>query len=130
MTPQGDKGSLAAFVRSFGYAASGIATAFRKGRNFKVQLGFAVLAIVLGAAFRVTAPEWLAIVVCIGAVLGGECVNTSIEDVVDLVSPEYHPLAKSAKDLAAGGVLVMSVASVAVAAIVFLPRLLVVLGVA
>ena len=114
----------AKFVKSFGYAFQGIAEAFRVGRNFKVQLGFAVLAVVLGIAFRIEPAEWAAVVICIGVVLGGECVNTAVEAVVDLVSPDYHELAKRAKDCAAGGVLVCSFASVAVAAFVFLPRIL------
>ncbi len=116
--------SRAPFIKSFGYAFSGIAQAFREGRNFKVQLCFAVLAIVLGIAFRIDPVEWAAIAICIGAVLGGECMNTAIEAIVDLASPEYHELAKRAKDCAAAGVLICSFASVAVAAFVFLPRII------
>lgn len=115
--------SKAPFIKSFGYALSGVAQAFREGRNFKVQLCFAVAAVVLGIAFRIEPAEWASIAVCIGAVLGGECLNTAIEAVVDLASPDYHDLAKRAKDCAAGGVLVMSLASVAVAAFIFLPRM-------
>ena len=113
----------AKFVSSFGYAFQGIAESFRVGRNFKVQSCFAVLAIVLGVAFRIDPVEWAAVCICIGAVLGGECVNTAMEAIVDLASPDYHELAKRAKDCAAGGVLIMSFASVAVAAFVFLPRI-------
>ncbi len=114
----------AKFVKSFGYAASGIAQAFHEGRNFKVQLGFAVAAIVLGIVFAINPVEWAIIAVCIGVVLGGECVNTSIEAIVDLVSPDYHELAKRAKDCAAAGVLLCSIASLFVAALIFLPRML------
>lgn len=114
--------SRAPFIRSFGYAFSGIAQAFREGRNFKVQLCFAVLAIVLGIFFAIDPVEWAVIAVCIALVLGGECLNTAIEAVVDLVSPEYDERAKRAKDCAAGAVLLCSIASVAVAAFVFLPR--------
>lgn len=115
--------SRAPFIKSFGYAFSGIGQAFREGRNFKVQLGFAVAAVLIGFAFRIEPHEWIAIVICIGCVLGGECVNTSIEAVVDLVSPEDHELAKRAKDCAAGGVLVCSIVSVIVEAIIILPKL-------
>lgn len=116
--------SRAPFIKSFGYAFSGIAQAFREGRNFKVQLGFAVLAIVLGIAFRIDPAEWTAIAICIGVVLGGECMNTALEAIVDLASPDYHELAKRAKDCAAAAVLICSIASVAVAAFVFLPRII------
>lgn len=118
----------AKFVKSFGYAFQGIVEAFRVGRNFKVQLCFAVLAVVLGIVFRIEPVEWAAVAICIGVVLGGECVNTAIEAVVDLVSADYHELAKRAKDCAAGGVLVCSLASVAVAAFVFLPRIIAMMG--
>ncbi len=110
------------FLKSFLYAFEGIFASAR-GRNFKVQSAFALLAIALGLGFGIDAASWLAIFVCIGCVLGGECFNTALESVVDLVSPGYHDLAKRAKDCAAGAVLVMSFASVAVAAIIFVPKL-------
>ena len=118
----------AKFVKSFGYAFAGIAETFRVGRNFKVQLVFAVLAVALGIAFGIDPGEWASIAICIGVVLGGECMNTALEAVVDLASPEYHELAKRAKDCAAGGVLICSFASVAVAAFVFLPRIIAIWG--
>ena len=102
----------ARFVRSFKYAIEGVVQTFREGRNFKVQLCFAVAAIILGVIFPIEPYEWAIIFVCIGVVLGGECVNTSIESIVDLVSPEYHELAKRAKDIAAGAVLSLSIISV------------------
>ena len=113
----------AKFLNSFGYAFQGIAESFRVGRNFKVQTCVGALAVVLGLAFGISPVEWAVICVCIGAVLGGECMNTAMEAIVDLASPDYHELAKRAKDCAAGGVLVASFASVAVAAFIFLPRI-------
>lgn len=116
--------SRAKFIASFHHAFSGIGQTFKEGRNFKVQLGFAVAAVILGAVFRITPVEWLAVVICMAMVLGGECMNTAMEAIVDLASPDYHPLAKRAKDCAAGGVLICSIASLVVAAIVFLPRII------
>ena len=112
------------FIKSFGYAFVGIAETFRVGRNFKVQLGFAAVAIILGIAFQIDTTEWAVIAVCIGSVLGFECVNTAIEAVVDLVTPEYHELAKRAKDCAAGGVLLCALGSAVVALFIFLPRVI------
>ena len=117
------------FVHSFKCAFAGIGHAFAEGRNFKVQFAVGLLAVVLGIVFSISPLEWALIVVCIGAVLGGECVNTAIEAVVDLVSPGYNELAKHAKDCAAGAVLVSSMASVVVAACIFLPKVLAALGV-
>lgn len=117
------KGRGARFFRSFGYAAQGVVCS-SKGRNFRVQLGFALLAILLGITLHISSSEWTVVIACIGAVLMGECFNTAIEAVVDLASPEIHPLAKVAKDCAAGAVLCMAFASALIAAIIFLPKLL------
>lgn len=125
MIPGRDGG--ARFAESFGYAWAGIRHA-AAGRNFRVQSAFAAAAVALGAALGISAGEWCAVAVCIALVLGGECVNTAVEDAVDLASPQMHPLAKGAKDAAAGAVLVFSAGSLAVGAIVFLPKILVAIG--
>lgn len=108
---------------AFKNAFAGIAHAATQ-RNFKIELGFAVAAIVLGVALQISFTQWAVIFTCIGVVLAGECVNTAIEAVVDLVSPEYHELAKHAKDCAAGAVLIMSIGALFVAAFVYLPPIL------
>ena len=113
--------------QSFAAAASGIAQAAR-GRNFRIEAAIGALAIVLGFAFRISAAEWLAIAICIGCVLGGECANTALEALVDLASPEVNPLAKRAKDCMAGGVLICAVAAFAVACVIFIPKILSLIG--
>ena len=120
MKPSGEK---TGFAESFGYALEGIKAA-SAGRNFRVQTVFAIVAVILGIVFRISAVEWIVILFCIGAVLGGECVNTAIEDVVDLSVQTFKPQAKRAKDIAAGAVLVMSGASLVIGIIIFMPRLL------
>lgn len=110
--------------QSFACAFRGIADALKGGRNLKIQLGFAVAAAVLGIVLEISATQWAVSFACMGAVIGGECLNTAIESVVDLVSPEYHDLARKAKDCAAGGVLVMSAASVLVAIAIYLPPII------
>lgn len=116
-------GQRYALTSAFRNAFAGLAGAFRTERNLKIDACFAVLAVVLGLAFGIDAPSWLAIVVCIGMMFSLETVNTAIEAVVDLASPGYHELAKRAKDCAAGAALAGAIASVAVACIVFIPRL-------
>ena len=110
-------------IQAFSHATDGIRLAARE-RNFKSELGFGVAAIVLGILFGITPTEWAVIAVCIGCVLGGECLNTALEALVDLVSPDFNKLAKTAKDCAAGAVLLSSVASLFVAAFIFLPKML------
>lgn len=74
----------------------------------------------LNVLFRVDLAGWLAVAICIGMVLAFEALNTAIEALVDLVSPEYHDLAKRAKDCAAGAVLLASLAALAVVCLVWL----------
>lgn len=112
------------FLESFGYALQGVASVFRRERNFKVMAVMGVLAVVAGVVLRVDAASWVAIVLMIGAVLAGELFNTAIEAVVDLASPDIHPLAKIAKDCAAGGMLVLSAAVAVAGAIIYIRALL------
>lgn len=109
-------------IQAFGHAADGIRCAARE-RNFKIELGFGIAAIILGISLRINPAEWAVVAVCIGCVLGGECLNTALEALVDLASPEYNELAKIAKDCAAGAVFICSIASLFVAAFIFLPKM-------
>ena len=121
-----DKGSKtidhkrsASLVASFRCAFHGISQAVTSQRNMRIHLLIAVLAILAGLILRLTASEWFAILLLIGAVLAFEMLNTAIETLTDLVSPHYHPLAKDAKDIAAGTVLVMAVTAVICGLIVY-----------
>ena len=110
------------FLESFRHALEGIG-ATAKGRNFRVQIAAGAAAVAAGLLLRISPGEWIAVALCIGLVLGGECANTALEAAVDLSSPGLHPLAKRAKDAAAGAVLILSIASATIGAIIFLPRL-------
>jgi diacylglycerol kinase len=92
--------------------------------NFRIQLAIAVAVLIAGAFFHLHPGEWLALILVSLAVLLMEMLNTVIEAVVDLAAPTHHPLAKVAKDVAAGAVLVASLASVMVGVYIFVPRLL------
>ena len=119
------KRSKAAYplASAFSNAGAGFVYALVSQRNMKIHLSIGVIAIVLGVVFSISAFEWLAIVICIGAVIALECVNTAIESLVDLVTPDYHELAKRAKDCAAAAVFVAAIGAVVVEAIVLLPRI-------
>lgn len=110
-------------ISAFRCAGAGIAYAFTSQRNLKIHLAFAIIAVALGFVLRISEAGWLAVVLCIALVMALELVNTAIESVVDLVSPEWNLLAKRAKDCAAGAVYLAAFASIVVAAIVYLPRL-------
>ena len=124
---KGDSGRIP-LHSAFACAFKGIGHAFVEGRNFKIECVFAVAAIVLGVAFSLDLSSWLAVIICIGLVLGAECANTALEALVDLVSPEYNRLAGIAKDCAAGAVLLFSIAALIVGIILFAPPILKLIG--
>ena len=109
------------FFQSFRYAMEGILTALKE-QNFKFHLVSAIIVILAGLLTGLTSVEWSIIVLVIFLVIGAELINTAIERLVDLASPEFHPLAKQAKDVAAGAVLVFALASVIIGLLIFLPK--------
>lgn len=96
------------FKKSFGFALQGFRYTLATERNIRVMLGGAALAVVMGLVLQLDLVSWAIVLLCIGCVLAAELMNTAIETVVDLVSPEYHPLAGHAKDIAAAAVYVLS----------------------
>jgi diacylglycerol kinase (ATP) len=111
-------------IRSFGFAFNGIFILLKNEPNARIHIIAAILVIFAGVFFRISNPEWMAVAICIGCVLGAEAFNSAIEDLVDLVSPDRSPKAGRIKDLAAGAVLVVSISAFAVGVIVFLPYVL------
>lgn len=107
---------------SFGYALAGIKAVVRTEKNMQIHLFVAVLVIVLGFIFHISVSEWLAVIICIGLVFSAETMNTAIEKLVDLVSPERKPQAGNIKDIAAGGVFLAAMISVVVGIVIFLPK--------
>ena len=113
-------GSLAA---SFRFASAGVRLLFTTQRNARLQALAAGAAFALAAALRLSPVEWAVLVVMCAVVLILETVNTALETLVDLVTTDYHPLAKQAKDLSAGAVWLAALTSLAVGALLFVPRL-------
>ncbi len=109
-------------IQSFGYAFEGIFYALKTVNNLKIQLLFTLAVIVGGFFFKISIEEFLVCLVFIALVISLELVNTAIEDVVDIASPEIQPLAKRSKDVAAAGVLFSAIMSFIVGLIIFLPK--------
>lgn len=107
------------FLRSFKYAFKGILKAFRDERNLKVQVLIAIVVTCSGFYFQLSDTEWVVILLCMAMVIGLELVNSAIETLVDLISPEWNPLAGKAKDIAAGAVLFVSIISLVVGILIF-----------
>ena len=110
-------------IQSFGYAGRGVWLVISKEANMKIHLAVAVLVVLAGFYFQISATEWMACLLCFGLVFTAEMINTAIENVVDLVSPKQHDLARNAKDIAAGAVLISAIASAAVGLLIFIPKL-------
>src|SRR3954470_17086965 len=114
----------ASVANSFRYAIAGLRYLLWTQRNAKIHTAIGLAAVVLGLVLGIERYEWLTLTLTITMVLAAEGVNTAIEAVVDLASPAYHPLAKIAKDVGAGTVLLTAVAAVIVGMLLFLPHLL------
>ena len=116
-------------TKSFGYAFEGIFTCISKERNMKIHCVMAVLVVIAGFVLKLSAVEWCICLGLFGLVMALELVNTAVEAVVDLVTQEYKPLAKIAKDTAAGAVLIAAIMAALAGLIIFVPKGLVFLGV-
>ena len=117
--------SQRSWLRSFVFAWSGITYAWRTQRNFRIEVIIGALALGLGLLLKVNLSS---ILVMIALVLTLEMINTALEALVDLSSPTYHPLAKIAKDVAAGAVLMASSISIVVGMVLFLAPILRLIG--
>lgn len=110
------------FFKAFIYAWMGIVHGATHERNVKFHLVSAIVVIIAGWLTGLSLFEWIMIISVIGLMIALELMNAAVERVVDLVTQERHPLAKQAKDLAAGAVLVFSIASAIIGLLIFLPK--------
>lgn len=123
-TPDRDEGlPRHSLPQSLTFAAEGFWHVVVTQRNFRIQLVCGGVMIAAGSYFHLSAGEWGAVLAVAALVLVTEILNTALESLVDMVTMDYHPLAKVAKDVAAAAVLVAALVSVIVGGIVFLPHL-------
>jgi diacylglycerol kinase (ATP) len=108
---------------SFKYAFAGLWHVWRTQRNARIHLAVAVIVVAMGLWLGLSRTDWAILALTIGTVLTAEVLNTVVEAAVDLVTAEYHPLAKVAKDVAAGAVLLMAVTAVVVGLLILGPPL-------
>ena len=116
-------GRLRRRVASFGHAFRGIAVALGSEVHLRFHAAATVAALGLGLYVGLGRLEWALVALAIGAVWSAELLNTAVEALTDLVSPDYHALAGKAKDVAAGAVLVVALGALAVGLLVFGPPL-------
>ncbi len=110
--------------KSFVYAAKGLKSFITKEHNAWIHTGATICVITLGFVLHISLCEWMLAIFCIGLVFAAEAFNTAIERLVNLVSPEFHPIAGDVKDIAAGAVLISAVTAAIIGCLIFLPKLI------
>lgn len=106
----------------FGSAFNGIICCFKEEKNCKIHLFFTVAALSANVILQVSPTEWCLVLFAIGSVWAAEIMNTAVERTIDLITTDFHPLAKKGKDMAAGSVLILSAVSVLIGLIIYLPK--------
>jgi undecaprenol kinase len=109
---------------SFTFAFTGIITAFRSEQNFRIHTIVSLVVILTAITLDFSSLRMVVLLIVIGIILALELVNTAVEKTVDLITLECHPLAKEAKDAAAGAVLVFSIFAVIIGILLFIEPLL------
>ncbi len=112
---------------SFSYAFSGLYELWTKEINTRIHLFFTIAATAMGFLLKISSIEWCILVFAVTNVWAAEAMNAALESNVDLATDEWKPLAKKAKDLAAGAVLIYAICSVIIGLIIFLPKLIAIL---
>ena len=110
--------------QSFGYAFEGLGYALRTVKNLRIHLFFTLLVVIGGKFFGISRTEYFICLLFVALVISLELVNTAIEEVVDLASPEINPIAKRSKDVAAGAVLFSAAIAFIVGVMIFLPKVI------
>lgn len=115
----GIKREIASLVKSFSYAVKGIAYSIINERNMRIHLCMVVLVTLFSYYYGLSIEKYIPLLICMGLVISGEMVNTAIETLTNLESPSYNQLARIAKDVAAGAVLISAIISVVVGVFTF-----------
>jgi diacylglycerol kinase (ATP) len=110
------------FLKSVGFALHGIRLAWAE-KNFRIQCVIGVFVVASGILLGISLYEWLWVTTMIGLVLTAEMFNSAIENIVNFISPDFHPLAGKIKDISAGAVLILSFTSIVIGLIIFGPYL-------
>ncbi|HZK09114.1 MAG TPA: diacylglycerol kinase family protein [Bacteroidales bacterium] len=111
-------------ISSFGYAFKGLRYLLVTQHNARIHLVATILVIAAAFYFRLAAAEWILLLIVVGMVWAAEAINTALELLIDLVSPQKHPLAGHAKDVAAAAVLITAIIAALVGVILFLPHII------
>lgn len=115
--------SLKKRLKSFEYAYQGLKTLFREEHNARIHLAVSLVVITLGFALEISLMEWICILLIIGLVFACEILNSAIENICDLVSPQRNDYVKKAKDLGAAATIVSAGIAVVIGFLIFAPKI-------
>ncbi len=110
-------------INSFKYAIEGIIASFKSERNMKIHVLATIIVVILGLILKINIVEWCFCIISIVLVISAELLNTAIENIVDMISPEKNEKAKLIKDISAGAVLVLAIGAFIIGMIIFIPKI-------
>jgi diacylglycerol kinase (ATP) len=110
-------------IKSFEYAFKGVSTMLKSQHNARIHAVSTLIVIVAGFIFSISKTEWCFLVLSVMSVWTAEALNTALEFLADVASPDFHPLVEKAKDVAAGAVLITAICSVIIGLFVFIPNI-------
>ncbi|CAN5627350.1 diacylglycerol kinase family protein [soil metagenome] len=111
-------------LKGFYNAWKGIQNFFLHDRNGRIHLGAGIATVLAGFILKVSAIEWVVLLICIAVVISLEMINAAIEKLCDMVHKDFHPGIKIIKDISAGAVLLAAVISIVIGTIIFLPKII------
>jgi len=120
---KGQKFSFRNRLKSFGFAFNGLMVLIREEHNARIHLIAVICVIIAGFTFKISTPEWIAVVFAFGFVIATEIVNSAIEGISDFISPDKHEMIKKIKDLSAAAVLIAAITAFIIGLIIFLPKI-------
>tara|TARA_B110000967_G_scaffold37471_1_gene36946 strand:- start:50 stop:415 length:366 start_codon:yes stop_codon:yes gene_type:complete len=109
-------------IKSLGYAFRGAWLLLKNEASVQVQASIAVLVIIAGFYFEISAIEWMVQLIAIALVMSTEALNSAIEEIADFIHPEYHKKIGYTKDIAAGAVFFTAIAAIIIAGIIYIPK--------
>jgi diacylglycerol kinase (ATP) len=111
-------------IKSIGFALKGLFILLRTESSIQIQFVIGILVTIAGFYFRISNIEWMFQVVCIGMVMGIEGLNTAVEKLADYVQPQFDKKIGLIKDISAGAVMAVSIISVIVGCLIYIPKVL------
>ena len=110
-------------IKSFGWAFNGLKDCILHEKNFRIQYIMALIVVIAGILFSISANEWMILLLCFSVVLSFEIINSAIEKLCDLVSPDFNLTIKKVKDMSASAVLLSALITFMIGCIIFLPKI-------